>query len=215
MPAPLRHGAAPEATEQLQRGCLRRNVGRRSARRVASGRDRGRRTSGHRRREAQEVKVVRVVRDGIEARRTMGVGEIRLVGVHGVAVGLDRIVVATDAKVDVSRHVHDVSRTRHQLRETFGTRQRTRGKRGFDGVDVEVACARMIAVLLECTLERNEDRTRARARRTRRGPVDPRREQHHRFGRERRDVAVVGHAVEETLHRIRIERVQTRPALRR
>ena len=96
--------------------------------------------------EGEEVNVVRVVRERIDALRLLPFDE-HLVGVDGVLVGLHGVVPASDADVDVRGHVDHVSFARHELRESLGARHRGLRVHRFDGVDVVVARAGVVRVL--------------------------------------------------------------------
>ena len=101
--------------------------------------------AGHGGGEGEEVDVVRVVRERIDALRVLPLDE-HLVGVDGVLVGLHGVVPASDADVDVRGHVDHVAFARHELREPLGARHRGLRVHRLDGVDVVVAGAGMVRV---------------------------------------------------------------------
>ena len=77
--------------------------------------------AGHGGGKGEEVDVVRVVREGIDALRLLTLDE-DFVRVDGVLVRLHGVAPAPYADVDVRGHVDHVAFTRHEAREPFGAR---------------------------------------------------------------------------------------------
>ena len=169
--------------------------------------DRLRTAARHRGGEGEEVDVVRVVRERIDAHRVLPFDE-HLVGVDGVLVGLHGVVPPSDADVDVCGHVDHVPFARHELSEPLGARHRGLRVHRFDRVDVVMARAGVVRVARDDSLELAYDFIGAGVGSPVGLPVVPRAEVHQRFGIQGRGVEVVGVGVGDPLHRARVRRVQ-------
>jgi len=102
--------------------------------------------------EGEEVDVVRVVREGIDAHRALSFDEL-LVGMDSMVVGLHGVVPPSNADVDVRGHVDHMSFSRHEPSETFGARHRSLRVHRFDRVDVVMTSAGMIGIAREDPFE--------------------------------------------------------------
>ena len=169
--------------------------------------DRLRTAARHRGGEGEEVDVVRVIRERIDAHRVLPFDE-HLVGVDGVLVGLHGVVPPSDADVDVCGHVDHVPFARHEPSEPLGARHRGLRVHRFDRVDVVMARAGVVRVARDDSLELAYDFLGAGVGSPVGSPVVPRAEVHQRFGVQGRGVEVVGVGVGDPLHRARVQRVQ-------
>src|SRR5438477_11354301 len=160
--------------------------------------------------ERQEVMVVRVVGQRVQAVRLLSLDE-DFVGVDGVLIGRDRVGVASHADVDVGGHVDEMSRARHQCREPLGARHRLLRRDGFHGMDVVMARARMAGVGPQDALELGHDLRGPGIRLPRLlVPVVPRTLIHQRLGVQRRRVQVVGVPLDDVAHGGRVGRIERR-----
>ena len=107
--------------------------------------DRLRTAARHRGGESEEVDVVRVVRQRIDAHRVLPFDE-HLVGMDGVLVGLHGVVPPSDSDVDVCGHVDHMPFARHEISEPLRAWHRGLRVHRFDRVDVVVARAGVVRV---------------------------------------------------------------------
>ena len=169
----------------------------------------------HRRREGQEIIVVRVIAHCVHARARLLVGDIGLVCVHGVAVLPDRIEVASDADIDVPGHVHDVASARHQVGETLRTGDGALGVNLLHGVDVEMAGARVLRILLDDPFEAGKRFRDPGLGLALRRPVVPGTQRHQGLAAEHGDIRIVRPAPCDLPHGFGISRVQVAPVFLR
>ena len=157
----------------------------------------------HRGGEGEEVDVMRVVRERIDAHRVLPFDE-HFVGVDGVLVGLDSVVPPSDADIDVCGHVDHVPFARHEPSEPLGARHCRLRVHRFNRVDVVMAGTGVVRVARDDFPELSYDFIRARVRSTVGSPVVPRAEVHQRFGVQSRCVEVVGVGLGDPAHRARV-----------
>jgi hypothetical protein len=162
----------------------------------------------HHRGESPEVVVVRVVARRVHAEGRVLVADVALVGVDGVVVGLHGVGVAADTDVDVARHVDEVPRPRHEPGEALGAGDGALGVELLDGVDEEVAAARVVRVLRDDGLEVGEGLGDPRIGAAVRRPVIPGPQVHERLRVEHRDLVVVREASGECGHGIGVRLVE-------
>ncbi len=146
-----------------------------------------------------------VVRDVVRRVGRVGVhrGEIRAVRLDRRRVRKHRVVVPADTQVDVRRHVDEVADAGGQRADPVGRGQCLRRRRGgFVEVDAVVMGARMVRRDPRGAVEQRDDLRRPRLRRATGLPVVVRVRVHDGFGRQHRDVGVVGIARGELAHRV-------------
>ena len=174
------------------------------------GRDSQGALAGERRGERQEVVVVRVVGERIQALRLLPLDE-DLIGVDCVLVGRDCVGVASHPDVYVSGHVDEMPGAGHECREPLGARHGLLRRHGLDRVDVVVACTGMARVGLQHALELSHDLAGPGIGLARLlVPVVPRTLIHQRLGVQRRSVEVVGIPRHDLAHARCIGRVERR-----
>ena len=157
-----------------------------------------------------EVDVVRIVEPPVDGAR-LPLGEVRLVGLDRANVGLDGVLVATDAPVDVGRHVDEMACPGHERRQSIRRHLTPPGiGAAFDGVDVQVERARMGRIRSHHPLQGREDLRGLWLHAAVRLPQVPRPEVHEGVGEERGGVEVVGKAQRHLAHRVRVRAVERR-----
>ena len=117
---------------------------------------------------------------------------------------------ATHAQVDVAGHVHHVRGVGHRpAEEVCRGRGALRGRRGLDGVDVEVVQPRVVGIELQARLDRRDDLRRPLARLAVEGRVEvPRVEVHQRLGEQEAHLGILGIPSRQLPHRVRVSGLQ-------
>ena len=170
--------------------------------------------AGHHRGVGQHVPIVRDV-DVDETLRRSDDFPVALIGCDRLEVGIDRLLPAAAANVDVRRHMDVVSQARLQSPESIGGGARTlRMRRGFGRVDVEMVRERMFRIQLQDRVERGENFLGARVRLAFRRPLVPRPQIHHRLGKKDADLGIVRVSLPNLAHRVRVSLVERRAIFR-
>ena len=138
------------------------------------------------------------------------VADERLIGVHRVDIGVDRVVVATHAGIDVCRHVHQVSGRRHQRCKSLGTGHGERRLHLLDGMDVVMARAGVHRVGADGLFEDRHQLFQPRIGLALGIPVVPGTEVHQRLGVQYLCVEVAGELLRHLGHGTGVGAVERR-----
>jgi len=134
---------------------------------------------------------------------------VTLVCRDGFEIGLDRFQPAAGANVDVRRHMSVVREAGLQIAKAVRRSNRAfRMRRCFHGMNIKMIRERMIGVQLQHRLKRRQNFVRAGLRLTCGRPLIPRSEVHHRFGKERADVWILGILFPNLAHSIGISAIE-------
>ena len=125
-----------------------------------------------------------------------------LVGRDRFHIGIDRLLPAAAANIDMRRHVDVVGQARLEIAQTISRRIRAFGMlRRFDGVDVKVVREWMVHVQFQNRVQGRENFLSARIRLAAERPLVPRPQVHHRFGEKRAHIGIVRELFPDFAHR--------------
>ena len=110
----------------------------------------------------------------------------------------------------MGRHVDDVAGAGHEPRQPLGAGNSLLGLGRLHRVDVQMAGARMVRILLDHALQEIDEAPRLGPRLAVGRPVVPGTQVHDRVGREHGRFEIVGKAIRDFVHGSRVGRVQGR-----
>ncbi len=170
--------------------------------------------SRHQRAVREHVPVVRGI-DREQPGRWSDDLPIALVRIDRFRIGVDGLLPAAPADIDVRRHVNVVRQARLQVAQSVGRRVRALGiPRRFDRVNVKMVRERMFRIEFQDRVECRQDFIRPRLRLAFRRPLIPRAQIHHCFREKRAHVGIGWMRLPNFPHRIGIRQIERTPVFR-
>ena len=198
-------------SKKLEQGRILQHLWREFGGDLACCLNRGTATSSHRFNKPEEVNVVRIVADGVEALNAT-LGNVFLVSPRGEFIGPGRVSIAPNPRVDMGWHVHQVTGARDKILESVSSLfSALRIFRGLHQMDPKVQRPWMIRVSCHYRLQDVRDLFCPRIWTTIWRPIIPGTQVHHCFGKQYRSVQIIWKLLVYLAHGIGVSMVPLSP----